>query len=150
MNYVNHLYNLENGNICIYPNYTKRISNKILFPDILISELNEIINNNGSNNKFIILIDLGRLQITPDYATNNIFFYKKLKRKLELAFPNKLEKVIIYNYTRTTLFFVNVIKLVLDKELTKKIIIDKNYKQFIEHRLTEKDNITVNNNLLNC
>ncbi len=149
MNYINHLYNLDNGNICIYPNYTKKINDKSIFPDILINELRDIIIKNGSQNKFIILMDLSKLQITPDYASNNIFFYRRLKKRLEEAFPDKLEKVIIYNYTRKTIFFVSILKLILDKELTEKIIIDKNYRKFIEAILNKKKHITVNNNLLN-
>ena len=149
MKYVNHLYNLENGNICIYPNYRKRIQDKLLFSNILIEELNDIILQNGSENKFIILVDLGRLRITPDYATNNLIFYKNLKKKLEKAFPDKLEKVIIYNYTRATLFFVSVIKLILDKELREKIIVDTNYRQFFDNIINKKPTIAVNNSLSN-
>ena len=121
--------------------------------DELMNELSVILNNNGRDNRFIILIDLSKMNITPDYASSNIFFYKNLKKTLEKNFYDKLDKVIIYEYTKASVFFIKLLKVILDKELTDKIIIDRGFKEFFEDTIRNKSNntsITVNNNLLHC
>jgi len=145
MAFVKYLYNLESGSVCIYPNYVNKIQNKELFPEIITRELNNILDKYGKGGrKFIVLIDLTKVQMTSDHATRSIFFYKKLKNHLEKKFPDKLEKIIIYDYTDSTIFLLNVIKFILDKELRDKIIISKDYKKFINSKITSDSN--VNNN----
>ena len=150
MNFINHLYNLDNGSICIYPNYNRQIIDRDSFTRELINELNVILSTNGRGNKFIVLIDLSKMNITPDHASCNIFFYKNLKKTLEKTFNDKLDKIIIYEYTKTTVFFIKLLKLILDKDLTDKIIIDKGFYDFFENGIKknlECNSITVNNNV---
>ena len=149
MNFIEYLYNLESGTICIYPNYKTKIQNKTLFPDVISNELNTLLEKYGQENtKIIILIDLTKIEMTTEYASNNLSFYRRLKTRLEHDFQNILERIIIYEYTNKTAFLLTLIKLILDKELRKKIIIDRKYKQFIEKGMKIKT--IANNNELHC
>ena len=145
MSFIEYLYNLESGCVCIHPNYNNKIKNRELFADTLTGELKNILQTHGKGDtKFIILVDLTKVNMNCEHATGNLFFYKKLKNRLEYEFPNKLEKIIIYDYTDKTIFLVTILKLILDKELRNKIIIDRNYKSYVDPRITS--NITLNNN----
>jgi len=149
MTFIKYLYTLENGSVCIYPDYKNKIQDRESFPDTITDELNKVLQIYGGNNKrFIILVDLTKVKMNCEQATGNIFFYRKLKVRLEQEFPNKLEKIIIYDYTDSTIFLLNILKLILDKELRDKIIVDRNYKMFINSKIIT--NVTANNNGLHC
>ena len=145
MSFIEYLYNLENGSVCVRPLYGNKIKNRSQFPDTLAMELNNILQTYGGiDNKFIVLVDLTKINMNSEHATNNIFFYKKLKDRLERDFPDKLDKIIIYDYTEKTNFLLNIIKLILDKDLRKKIIVDRKYKEFVNDKIVNKSNL--NNN----
>jgi hypothetical protein len=149
MTFIKYLYNLESGSVCIYPDYSNKIQNKDLFPETITYELSNILERYGEgDHKFIVLVDLTKIQMNSEQAGKNIFFYKKLKDHLENKFPNKLEKIIIYDYTEKTIFLLNILKLILDRELRNKIIINKDYKVFINTKIIS--DINVSNNGLHC
>lgn len=149
MSFIKYLYNLESGSVCIYPHYENKIKNYATFPDTLVRELTKILQTYGEGDeKFIVLVDLTKVKMNCEQATSNIFFYKKLKTRIEKQFPNKLEKIIIYDYTEKNAFLLNIIKLILDKELRDKIIIDRNYKLFINSKIIS--DINANNSELHC
>tara|TARA_B110000211_G_scaffold217440_1_gene261317 strand:+ start:528 stop:977 length:450 start_codon:yes stop_codon:yes gene_type:complete len=149
MPFIKYLYTLESGSVCIYPDYDNKIKNRDLFPETITLELNTLLQTYGTDrSKFIILIDLTKVKMNCEQASSNLLFYKNLKIHLENKFPDKLEQIIIYDYTHQTFFLLSIIKLICGKELRDKIIMDRNYKQFMNSKIIS--NINVNNNGLHC
>ena len=146
MNYLNYLCQLEDGSICVCPNYKISITkNKHTSPVTIVKEIKHFLDNYGIQNKFIVLLSLNNMD--PQTSKIDLFFYKKLKQILENNFPDKLCKLIIYDYSEKYMFFFRFMKLIAGQEYWDKIIIDKNYKVFVD-KMTKNDNIIVNNNEL--
>lgn len=143
-----YLYNLANGHICIAPNYGQSIHNKKTYPCELISELKSLLKSYGSESKFMLMIDLTKINMSCEHASSNLPFYISLQKAIVAALPDKLEKIIIYDYTEKTAFLLNIAKIVLDREIRNKIILDKNYKIYVEKFMEHK--INLNNNELHC
>tara|TARA_B110000977_G_scaffold48820_1_gene66322 strand:- start:26 stop:463 length:438 start_codon:yes stop_codon:yes gene_type:complete len=145
MKFINYLYTLDNGNICLYPNYDQKLVGKReVIINCILGELQNFLEMYGKTNKFVILLDLTKVNVVENH---DFILYRRLKVAVETNYPDKLDRVIIYEYSKKSYCLLNIIRAVLDKEVQKKIVIDKGYKQFIDSFL---GTTTVNNNVSHC
>lgn len=154
MGFLNYLCQLDDGSICIHPDCNKSLGKdkKKALVDI-ITEIKQFEEKYGETNKFIILLNLKKTSITE--STLDIKFLRRLRKILVRQFPDKLNKLIIYDYTDKMLCIIQIIRFLIGQEYKDKIMIDKNYKVFIDNLLKKKINnsdndgcVIVNNNEL--
>ena len=144
MDFLNYLCQLEDGTICIHPDCNKSLGdNKKQALQVIISEIKYFEKKFGATNKFIILLNLKETAITE--STLDIKFLTKLRKVLVREFPDKLNKLIIYDYSEKMLCVIHLIRLLIGKEYRDKILIDKNYKIFIDNLLTKTHERVGNN-----
>lgn len=141
MKFIKYLYSLDNGTICLYPNYSQKLEgDRGTIINCIVHELQQFLNLYGKSNKFVILLDLTKVKIIDNH---DFILYRKLKQSLERIYPDKLEKVIIYDYSKKSYYLLKIVKSILDKEVQEKIVTDKNYRVFID-KFLEKTAIVDN------
>ena len=79
-------------------------------------------NNDKSEKDYILLLDFNG--VTKDKI--NISKIKKIIKYVQEAYPDKLSKCIVYNYTDMWKFFIDIILSIVDSDTKKKICFRKN------------------------
>jgi hypothetical protein len=149
MGFINYLYIIDNS-ICVYPDYKHNFINVSSGEVIrkLESEFNQLFIEHGENKRIILLLDLTKIDI------NNLGIgiptLKILIQYLQTNYPEKLNSVIIYNYSEKIKFIIALLKSFVNPEVSAKIIVDRNYQKFIDILLNRKKIKNPNNTELHC
>ena len=146
MVFVNFLHIIDNS-ICVYPNYKQDLlnvpSNEVIKQ--LEGEFDKLFIQHGQDRRIILLLDLTQIDI------NNLGIgipsLKTIIQYLQTSHPDKLNRVVIYNYTEKVKFVIALLKKFVKPEISAKIIVDRNYQKFINVLLSKKRNFKSSNNI---
>jgi len=134
----------------VYPDYKHNFINVSSGEVIrkLESEFDQLFIEHGENKRIILLLDLTKIDI------NNLGIgiptLKILIQYLQTNYPEKLNSVIIYNYSEKIKFIIALLKSFVNPEVSAKIIVDRNYQKFIDILLNRKKIKNPNNTELHC
>ena len=134
----------------MYPDYKHNFINVSSGEVIrkLESEFDQLFIEHGENKRIILLLDLTKIDI------NNLGIgiptLKILIQYLQTNYPEKLNSVIIYNYSEKIKFIIALLKSFVNPEVSAKIIVDRNYQKFIDILLNRKKIKNPNNTELHC
>lgn len=144
MVFVNYLHIIDNS-ICVYPNYKQNLRDVPSLEVIknLETEFDELFIKHGQNRKIILLLDL--TQIDMNNLGIGIPSLKTIIQYLQKNHPDKLNRVIIYNYTEKVKFIITLLKNFVNPEISAKIIVDRNYQKFIDVLLSKRKIKSSNN-----
>ena len=148
--YIQILDNFQIEKLCIYPNYNidiRRVDKDILIDDIKSEIYSAYKHYKLGEHSIILMLDITRIN---NKNTNNIdvILLNKLVDILQEYFSDMLYKFIIYDYSKSAMYLINILKNFLDPDTRKKVIVNQQFKPFINRLINNNDNINNRNIIL--